>query len=684
MRATLVAVLAASILLAIPAGDALGSGKGEDLVCGDASFSPPPTFDPFTDIPYMVERIGEIMADPSGLFGPDSPWTNWYEEPTMVDQLAKLSVMRSILDRFNLWDMYLGWFPDADCPPEAATVRQIDGTCNYLPDSGGMRAMGAAGTRFGRNVPLYAGEAPDGSPVPNPAAYPDYENLLEPSPREVSRQLFTRDEFEPVPFLNMLAAAWVQFQVHDWFDHGENDMTNFFAIPLAEDDPFRREHGLEELRVPYTAADTSRKPSEAFLPPSHQNQVTQWWDASQIYGSDLKTANSLRAFEGGHLRVDSNGLLPVADDGFEETGMRRNWWLGLALLHTVFVHEHNAIADMLAESYPDWSDQRLYDTARMINAALIAKIHTIEWTPAILPNPTLEVAMNTNWDGLNQYMEPELEDVPPGVPDELAPVFSGVVGGERDLKQNPVTGQEVPFSMTQEFVSVYRMHPLLPDAIDARIIDAPGPQNKRGVIQIRNSREERGRRILERRGMADLLYSFGLANPGALTLNNYPAFLQELQMGPGVLDLGAVDVLRDRERGVPRYNEFRRQLNLAPLTSIDQLTDDPKQREALEEVYGRDAEAIERVDLLVGTLAEAERPTCYGFGETLFQVFTGIATRRLQGDRFYTDDFTPEVYTEEGLAWIASNTMKDVLLRHYPELGQTGLEDVENAFYPWE
>ena len=41
--------------------------------------------------------------------------------------------------------------------------------------------------------------------------------------------------------------------------------------------------------------------------------------------------------------------------------------------------------------------------------------------------------------------------------------------------------------------------------------------------------------------------------------------------------------------------------------------------------------AIERVDLLVGTMAEAQRPTCYGFGETLFQVFLVMATRRLHG-----------------------------------------------------
>lgn len=58
---------------------------------------------------------------------------------------------------------------------------------------------------------------------------------------------------------------------------------------------------------------------------------------------------------------------------------------GLELVHTVLVKEHNAIAAKLAAVYPSLSDQQLFDKARMITAAVIAKIHTLEWTPAILP-----------------------------------------------------------------------------------------------------------------------------------------------------------------------------------------------------------------------------------------------------------------------------------------------------------
>ena len=84
--------------------------------------------------------------------------------------------------------------------------------------------------------------------------------------------------------------------------------------------------------------------------------------------------------------------------------------------------------------------------------------------------------------------------------------------------------------------------------------------------------------------------------------------------------------------------------------------------DALHKVYGDDVGAIDRLDMLVGTQAEATRPSCYGFGETLFQIFTIMATRRLQADRFYTKDFTAATYTAEGLNWITNASMKSFQL----------------------
>ena len=59
-----------------------------------------------------------------------------------------------------------------------------------------------------------------------------------------------------------------------------------------------------------------------------------------------------------------------------------------------------------------------------------------------------------------------------------------------------------------------------------------------------------------------------------------------------------------------------------------------------------------------------------------------MASRRLNSDRFFTTDYTPQVYTKVGMEWIDSNDMRSVLLRHYPGLRAT-MHGVGNAFEPW-
>jgi hypothetical protein len=59
-----------------------------------------------------------------------------------------------------------------------------------------------------------------------------------------------------------------------------------------------------------------------------------------------------------------------------------------------------------------------------------------------------------------------------------------------------------------------------------------------------------------------------------------------------------------------------------------------------------------------------------------------MASRRLNSDRFFTTDFTEEVYSKAGMDWIRDNTMSTVLLRHFPGL-ESSLQGVRNAFAPW-
>lgn len=183
--------------------------------------------------------------------------------------------------------------------------------------------------------------------------------------------------------------------------------------------------------------------------------------------------------------------------------------------------------------------------------------------------------------------------------------------------------------------------------------------------------------------MADAFFSFGINYPGAITHNNMASFMRFLPHPDGTpRDMGTVDILRDRERGVPRYNEFRRLFHMPPMGSWEDLTGGDKELvKVLKEVYGEDG--IEKVDLLVGCLCEP-LPKGFGFSDTAFRVFILMASRRLESDRFIAGGgWSENVYTKEGLAWVQNTTMIDVLVRHFPEL-KPALAGSQNAFAPWK
>jgi hypothetical protein len=607
-------------------------------------------------------------------------WTNWYGHRLVVEVLT-LAYMREQLTKHNLKSTYpagtlVGFQKRGQRPPVGVThFRTADGSWNNLTDP----KEGAAGTRFLRNVALSA-------------IHPETEpELLEPNPREISLRLLTRPdgndgkpEMVTVPFLNLLSASWIQFMVHDWINHGEVLRDDFIKVPLPSNDPACDRYQQSEMPIGRTQIDPTRKdPEDPTRDRSDEpaltssiNEVTHWWDGSQVYGSDQKTQDHLRSHLFGKMRLNADGTLPIEPGTLvEEAGFRRNWWLGLSMLHTLFVREHNAICDMLYEAYPTWDDNRLFNVARLINAAVMAKIHSIEWTPAILPNRALDTGLNVNWYGLLTFVTHKgKERTTLSEVKVRNPEIGGLVG-------NPINRHGCPFGLTEEFVEVYRLHSLLPETVQLRHRGRQGVKS----VPFPETRQHGSTLITAEYAMSDLFYSFGNQHPGALVLNNFPRFMQELSIpGNPFFDMGTVDIVRARERGVPRYNEFRRQLGLNQIESFDDLTDCPHVRKELKSIYGGNPQGVEKLDLLIGTLAEAHRPTGYGFGETLFQIFILNASRRLQADRFYTDSYNEDVYTPEGLRWIDQTELKTVLLRHYPELADTGLANVKNAFEPWD
>jgi hypothetical protein len=252
----------------------------------------------------------------------------------------------------------------------------------------------------------------------------------------------------------------------------------------------------------------------------------------------------------------------------------------------------------------------------------------------------------------------------------------GVVGSS-------VNHHAAPYAMTEEFAACYRMHPLIPDAFDFRSHKTDQTILTTDLIGVARGKVSE---LYAKAELVDVFYSLATSHPGALALHNYP---DALRMPPPkrdsdtFTDLAATDIVRDRERGVPRYCEFRAHLGMEVPKSFAELTDDPTWQKELEEVYGD----VNRVDLLIGTLAESRNsrngtPPGFGFSDTVFRIFILMATRRLKSDRFFGDDFNAEIYTPAGFAWIKENGMRTVVARHMPELAHL-FADTRNMFFPW-
>ncbi|KAL1623510.1 hypothetical protein SLS54_004500 [Diplodia seriata] len=582
----------------------------------------------------------------------------WHKLPGAIGAL-NLDALRIELRQYNLYDGYAsvaaqGTPGDTPLTDERFLhARNSDGKFNSLDQP----RMGSRCMRLGRNFPRKFTEKPS------------EEELWTPNPRLLSERIMAREPggFKPATSLNLLAAAWIQFQTHDWFFHEASD--DSFDVPLPPGDEWPN----GKMKLPQTKPDDILDISDAKCP-GYKNVETAWWDGSQIYGPTEEVTRKLRgdSADGKLKLVPIEGgvgyVLPRDKYGDVETGFSNNWWTGMEMLHTLFAMEHNAICDMLRKAYPDWTGDRIFDKARLVNSALMAKIHTVEWTPAILAHPALKISMNANWWGLAGETLNKII----GRISKTSEAISGIPG-------STVDHHSAPYSLTEEFVSVYRMHALIPDKV--AFFDANNGEHQESVPTEDLTFTHARRPFEDGLSFTDAFYSFGINHPGAITHKNYPDFLRNLTTPDGLRrDMATVDILRDRERGVPRYNQFRRLLRMAAPATFEELTGgDAALARELSDLYGGD---VELVDALVGSQCEP-LPAGFGFSETAFCIFILMASRRLKSDRFIAGQWNAETYTREGFRWVQYTDMKDVLGRHFPGLKEV-LGKSENVFAPWE
>ncbi len=481
---------------------------------------------------------------------------------------------------------------------------------------------------------------------------------------------------------------------------------------LPKDHPIRVMTGQTHITVPRTQADRSADAD----PNVYRNEVAPAWDTSEVYGSDQATQDRLRTdpatnrmLENGKLYLP-DGLLPIDPlTGREMSGMTRNWWTGPQMFQTLFARHHNFVCDQLAAAYPGMSSDWYYGKAKLVVAGIKVRIHTGEWTPAVLCQKAISQGLNTNAYGLFQATFTNFEDrrmYRGWRPDD--PIF-GLVGGRCNDNETRYTGE------VEEFPFAYQLHEAMPDKLGIWKIGDAEPSR---TVDINETREKGARNLLTQEGFATLFNSLGHEKMEALVNNNLPEFMTHMTIGNMMaIDIGANDIIRARERGSyltdkkigTGYNQHLIAKGMPPIERFEDLRCDAKTVAKLYEIYGPGPEGVAKLDLKVGTRCDRRRPM-NGFDMEMFAVFEKLASIRIAADPWLTTKFKPRFYTRRGLELIdripvsafdksvraqegaiqgpnkgtAPVTLRNLLLLHAPEWKDSDnvKNDIRNFFEP--
>lgn len=370
-----------------------------------------------------------------------------------------------------------------------------------------------------------------------------------------------------------------------------------------------------------------------------KNHSTHQVDLSILYGRTKAVKDALRAHQGGKLKNQfingeefppycyENGELKnefselqlalyphiFGDDVVNKEKLntlfasteRANIQVGYMLFNVLFLREHNRICDLLAKAYPDWDDERLYQTARNINIVLALKI--------ILEDYVFELA--------GYYFK---------------------------LPMSPTSFHKKSWSNISNWVSIefnlaYRWHSMIPDEVIIRDRKIPT------VDTLYNNS------LLTEYGLAEVLQSYSKQEVGAVRLFNTPAFL--LPVEKMSIELG-------RQAQLASYNDYRELFKFPRLTDFRQMTDDQYIIQNLEKLYGH----IDNVEFYVGLFAEEfSEKTALNLlmGRIIIiDALEGVLRNPLLREQIYNEN----TFSPIGMNIINStNNVSDILHRNIPQ-----------------
>ena len=294
-----------------------------------------------------------------------------------------------------------------------------------------------------------------------------------------------------------------------------------------------------------------------------QNTSNHHIDLSPVYGLNPRSTDMLRSFTGGRLKSqiingeeyyeyyydpatvsdpagmkvkrEFDGLyeplkdekdlpVPLRAKMFAMGVERANVQIGYVMLNTLCLREHNRLAGVLHAAYPEWDDERLFQTARNILIVVILKVVVEEYINHIAPYNFKFLA------------------------DPLA--FTN----ERWYRQN---------WMAVEFTLVYRWHSALPPAARYNGADVPMEQT------LWNNE------MITSRGLGVLFEETSVQPAGQIGLHNTYDPLVDMAELKGI-QLG-------RSAMVASYNDYREMAGFPRVTSFAQITGDVQTQRELQD-----------------------------------------------------------------------------------------------------
>ena len=413
----------------------------------------------------------------------------------------------------------------------------------------------------------------------------------------------------------------------------DQDQPDTAYIPISEDDPWMGFPGGLQMRFFRSMVINGTGNGDPENQREHPNTITTWLDGSVVYGSDAQRADWLREHRDGRLKVSyhqTGDLMPRADygndpstpgmsfAGFNFSGSfvagdgRANEHVALLSMHTLFVREHNRLADVISERNPDWTDEQIYQYARHINIGLIEAVTYEEYLPSL--GITLDP-----YEGYNPTVDPTISNEFATVAfrmghSQIGPEILRMNETRRPIAEGHLTLREGFFDVTP-VTDEGGIGPILRGL-------AFNVQTENDIFFIDDLRNQ----------------MFG--PPGA-----------------GGLDICAIDIQRGRDHGVQDFNTVREAFGLARYENWSDFTSDADLQEKLNTTYPD----VDSVDAFVGMLVE-DHVNDSVLGETMFVIIKDQFERLRDGDRLYYESQFSEMDNIKNE--IQRTTLADIILRN--------------------